>query len=136
MKNRTKNNTKKLKLTTLGFTLIELLGVIVILAIVLLLAFPPILEHIKRSKNELSESMEKVIISAADVYVDENKNSFPKTDGNIYCITLQDLVDNNHLREPLIDADNKEIELTNKIEVKVENNQYKYKMNNSCIANN
>lgn len=119
-----------------GFTLIELLGVIVILAVVLLLAFPPILDQIKKSKNELSESMKKVILSAAEVYVDENKNNFPKTDGNIYCVTLQTLVDNNHLREPLIDANNQEIELTNKIEVKVENNQYKYKINNSCTANN
>lgn len=119
-----------------GFTLIELLGILVILALILLVTFPPILNQINKSRSNLSDSMKSVIFSAADTYIEENKNTYSKKDGNVYCITLKDLVNANHLREPLIDSNGKNIELTNKIEVYVENAQYKYKMNNGCTANN
>ena len=52
-----------------GFTLAELLGVIVILAAVALVAFPPIINQIKKSRGELDDALNKLIYSASNQYL-------------------------------------------------------------------
>ena len=108
-----------------GFTLIELIGVAIILSIIALLAFPPILDQIRKTKNNLSGATTEIIFGSASLYVDKYKNIYSKSEGNKYCLTLQDLVNENLLASPITDVvSGSEIPLNKKIEIIVNNNNY------------
>jgi prepilin-type N-terminal cleavage/methylation domain-containing protein len=87
-----------------GFTLVELLGVIVVLGIIALLAFPPIINQMRKMRNTISEGTLKIIYSAAEKYMEDNKDLYPQNEDVQYCISLQDLVDGGSLSEPVYDA--------------------------------
>ena len=116
-----------------GFTLAELIGVVIILALIALLAFPPILNSIRKTKGELSDASKEILYNATNLYVSENLNDFPKYNGNTYCVTLNTLVTGEYLPTKVYDATTgEEISLDSKVEVKVENDSYTYNMNNEC----
>ena len=73
-----------------GFTLIELLAVVTIIALLSLIAIPNITKNIKDKKTEIDEANQKLLSSAADVYIENNKNydSSYEANGSTYCITL------------------------------------------------
>ncbi len=87
-----------------GFTLAELLGVVVIISILAILAFPPIINQIKKSRNKISDATMKILTSATEMYMDYHQNQFPINPSTTYCITLQQLVDDNQLEDPITDA--------------------------------
>ena len=87
-----------------GFTLVELVSVITIIAILSIIAIPPIINQINAKKSEVSKVAQKVLYTAADLYLDFNKNNYKDYSGNVYCITLQTLVDNEFLIEPILDT--------------------------------
>ena len=80
-----------------GFTLVELLGVITLLGIIMGLMFPPLLTQLKKTSNSIDEATKSVIITGAKNFVEENKNGFPKINGEYYCIEFQELVDENKI---------------------------------------
>ena len=51
-----------------GFTLAEVVGVIIILALIGLLAFPPILNMIKNSEQKIDEATKTLIYTASSQY--------------------------------------------------------------------
>jgi len=85
-----------------AFTLVELLGVIVILAAIALVAFPPILNQIQKSQNEIDEATKSLILSAASLYVDENSDYFVREEGNVYCTNLDALINDGLLTEGML----------------------------------
>ena len=134
MKKKFKNKEKYVMLTTFGFTLAELIGVVIILALIALLAFPPILNSIRKTKGELSDASKEILYNATDLYISKNLNDFPKTNGNTYCITLNTLVAGEYLPTKVYDSTTgEEISLDSKVEVKVKNDSYTYNMNNECV---
>lgn len=119
-----------------GFTLVELLGVVVILAVLSLLVLPLVMNRFRKSKTEISEITKMLLEEAASTYVDANPNEYEKKVGNVYCISIEQLVDNNYLSAPIIDpATEEEIPSSNMIRVTVENRQFVYDFiaNESCI---
>ncbi len=74
-----------------GFTLIELLGVIIIIALLSLVVFPSLINTIKRANDDVNGLTEKLIFSSTQSYVEDNKDIFNKINGNIYCVTLEQL---------------------------------------------
>ena len=64
-----------MKLNNKGFTLVELLAVIVILLAISMVAIPNITASLEKNKNRLSESQKKIIVSSAELFISENKNS-------------------------------------------------------------
>ena len=112
-----------------GFTLAELLGVIVILGLICLVAFPPILDSINKSKNNISESTLNIIYSASDIYVSNHPSSFKLIENNKYCIQIQDLIDEGNLSGDLKDPNtNQKINPEKHVKVEVKNNKYIYSM--------
>lgn len=75
-----------MKLNKKGFTLIELLAVVVILLAISTIAISSISAAIERNKEKQNDAKIKVIISYAELYYQEHKNS--ETDG---CIELGQL---------------------------------------------
>ena len=117
-----------------GFTLIELLGVIVILGILVLVAFPPLLNQIKKSKNEINNTTKQLIIDAAKDYVDANNNDYERTAGNIYCINVSTLTDNNYISEKIKDENFNDLDTTKKVKVTYDRNKFKYEVVDECTA--
>ena len=86
-----------------GFTLIELIAVIIIIGIIAILAVPPILNLVRGTRGQLSEAMQEIIFNAAGLYTSRYSNNYEMESGYIYCITIQQLVDNELLLEPVTD---------------------------------
>ena len=112
-----------------GFTLIELIGIVILLSLISLICFPIILNTIKNTKIELSEANREVIYSGASNYITKYQNMFKKTSGNIYCITLKDLVIED--MAPSIIHD-KNLSLSTYVKVEVVNEQYQYSLEETC----
>lgn len=116
-----------------GFTLAELLGVIVLLSLLMLLVFPTIINQMKEGKSQISSAVEQLIFNSAGNYIDGNLNQYPVSNNTTYCFTLQQLVDAGEIsQEILIDENGKLLDLNKKVEVKIENRQKKYQMNDQC----
>ena len=119
-----------------GFTLIELLAVIVIMVIIMLLAVPPIINQINKSRDNMSSTMKNVVYAAADLYV-SGDSEYVMINGYVYCVTLKNLVDNGYLESPLIDIQTvKEMDLNTVVEAKVLNSTFEYTINNKCEVTN
>lgn len=112
-----------------GFTLAELLGVIVILGLICLVAFPPILNSIKKSKNNISEATKQVIYGASNAYINNHLSQFTMTENSAYCIRIQTLIDSKVLESDLKDPNtNRKIDPNLYVKVLVKNNEYNYSM--------
>ena len=98
-----------------AFTLAELLGVIVVLGILALVAFPPIINQLRKSQSKINESTKKIIYSATEVYMDENRNDYPMNVGTSYCILIADLVEAGKVDESVEDNTNGEIRLSQEV---------------------
>ena len=105
-----------------GFTLAEVLGVVAVLSLIMILIIPPIANQIIKSKQDVSDATLKLIYNATELYIDKNQNDYPIYDGNIYCISLQKLVDNNDLKAPIKDIKNgKDIDLNQVVKITIIN---------------
>ena len=87
-----------------GFTLTEMLGVIVIIALLLLLIVPNIINRISDSTDEAENTENNLIYKATDQYIRENPDKFPPGKSGRYCITIQELIEDGKLVEPVTDV--------------------------------
>jgi prepilin-type N-terminal cleavage/methylation domain-containing protein len=87
-----------------GFTLIELLAVIIVLGIISLVAFPPIINQMRKMRDNVSAATLKIIESAAEKHMSNNLDDYPQLEDRKYCISLQELVNGGVLEDPLYDA--------------------------------
>ena len=76
-----------------GFTLIELLGVIIILGLLVVISYPVILEQVEKKREDINQAKMELIESAIDAYIKDHMEEFPNRVGNQYCISLDDLVE-------------------------------------------
>jgi len=84
-----------------GFTLAELLGVIVIIGLLLLLIIPLIINGVKSKEDDVEQTQNNIIFDAVDEYLDLDKDKYPNIPGNIYCITLNELIESGKLVDPV-----------------------------------
>ncbi len=109
-----------------GFTLVELLGVIVILALLMLVVFPSVINLIKKSSSKADEITMKLVENATYEYMDEYISRFPRTSGNSYCITLNDLIEKGYLKGP-IKINDKDVTSTSSVQVTY-NKEFSYEL--------
>lgn len=108
-----------------GFTLAELLGVIIILAAVSLIAFPPIINQLKKSRSDLDDALNVVILSAAEQYLEDRNISY--SNSNTYCFSLLALVDDGKLIEPIIDSNGNKVDVGRIFYIKIDGDGKKEK---------
>ena len=119
-----------------GFTLAELLGVIVILGLICLVAFPPILNSIKKSKKNIDEATKQVIYGASNTYVNNHLSQFSMIENTSYCIKLQTLIDSKDLSSDLKNpSTNQKINPNLYVKVTFKNNEYNYSMDDKGECN-
>lgn len=73
-----------IKLNNKGFTLVELLAVLVILIAITGIAIPTISSSLERTKDKQNKARYKMLESAAEQYVTDNKNAVYIELGNNY----------------------------------------------------
>lgn len=115
-----------------GFTLIELLGVIMILAILALITFPPIIEEIKKSKSEIKGTTKVLIIDAAKDYYEDNINNYELIEGVTYCININTLSEQGYLNKKIKDENLNNISDNKKVKMIYHNNKFDYDVVDSC----
>jgi len=112
-----------------GFTLIEILAVIVIIALILVLVTPNILANLSKARGKVSDATEKVIEQATNIYLDENPDTYPENEGDIYCITVDTLMGAGKLVNPLTDAaTGKEIDGSTSVRVTITKGGREYEL--------
>jgi prepilin-type N-terminal cleavage/methylation domain-containing protein len=79
-----------------GFTLVEIIAVIVIVALILAIAVPRVLDQFAGYRGDLSDKQIDLVIEAARQYVNENLGSFPEgtpaTPNTVCCLSIEYLV--------------------------------------------
>ncbi len=115
-----------------GFTLAELLGVIVILAAVALIAFPPIINQIKKSRGELDQALNTLLLTASEQYLEDRNKDI---NGTSYCIKLNVLVSDGKLVDPITDSKGNTVDLSSIFYVKFPQNNTVSKIETSLHNN-
>lgn len=112
-----------------GFTLIELLAVITLLALIMLVITPTLINNLTETKKELNGTQKELIISAADKYVKNNKSNYPNVVPAEYCVTLNELADEGLLSDSIMNfIDESDVDMDYGVKVIVENKlTYSYK---------
>ena len=114
-----------MKLNNKGFTLVELLAVLVILIAISSIAIPTISSSLDRSKNKQTKAKEKLLLSAAELYVTDHRNNI-----NDSCfISVQTLINEGYVDEY------DEIPKTGIIEYTKSDNNYELKKNEDQTHN-
>lgn len=113
-----------------GFTLIELLGVIIILALIMLIAFPNIINSIKKTNDKIDEKTLELIYNASDIYINNHIEDFPKKSENKYIIEFNNLIGEDLLSGDLKTSNSDNITNTKCIQVTYDNG-YKYELKDS-----
>lgn len=82
-----------------GFTLVELIAVVTLLGILLVFSYPKITDISEKKNSEISEAKMKLIETAAvdymDRYADDAEKGILQNMGDINCISLEDLENEN-----------------------------------------
>lgn len=105
-----------------GYTLVELLGVITILVILIIVMFASYTQFKKNTSNSLDEAIIVMIAKESENYVKKYQSNIK--DGNVYCITLKDLLDNNLMSDPVTNSDGEKISENTKIKISINNSEY------------
>lgn len=118
-----------------GFTLLEVILVVAILGVITLIIVPSVSSLLNKNKSEQYENLKKSIISAAKMYVSDNRYDLGiNCTNNIYQFTIElnKLVDASDLSSPVIDPrDKSEIELSNVVNItyNCSNKSFSYEYN-------
>jgi len=120
-----------------GFTLVEVLGVIFLIGLLLVLAFPPIVNQLKRSTEDIDKATKELIYNSTDFYLEKNQQNYPLNNDSVFCVSLKTLVDTGELSNDLTSiSTGKKIDLTKVVKVNYESNtniDYKIVNQNECV---
>ena len=114
-----------------GFTLVELLGVLIVLVILSMVVVTTYTKLKKDADTTIDGALAILIKDASVTYVKKNKTNIEVN--NVYCLTLDDIVNDNLLSNPVKNAKGEEMDLSMKIKVTVRQNNYDVTLNvSSC----
>lgn len=99
-----------------GFTLIEVILVIVIIAILSLVLIPNVLVFVDKNNVSMCEKLKNNIISAAEMYVSQNKYELGFSCNTEKDISFDTLVSSGNIKGPIINPINDE-EVNGKVKV-------------------
>ena len=86
-----------------GFTLIELLAVIIVLSLISTLAVPAVINQLAKNKEKTNGVMSEIMNSAVELYLDNHQDKYSMTNGDLYCVKIENLINEGFLVEPVLD---------------------------------
>ena len=108
-----------------GFSLVEVLAVIVIIGLIFLIAFPTLLNSIKKSNDQIDSNTLELIKNAAKDY----ENDQDDLDDN-YCIDISDLINDGYIEEDVVLSKDKKL-----INKSINKNNGNYELVGKCDTN-
>ena len=105
-----------------GFTLVELLGVIVILVVIMTITFAVFTGSKHGAEDSIDEAIETMIKESSKKYIQKYKINI--NNGNVYCLTLKNILDENLMSDPVKNANGDKISEGTKIKVSIVNGRY------------
>ena len=105
-----------------GFTLVELLGVIVILVVIMTITFSVFTGSKHGAEDSIDEAIETMIKESSKKYIQKYKINI--NNGNVYCLTLKNILDENLMSDPVKNANGDKISEGTKIKVSIVNGRY------------
>lgn len=108
-----------------GFTLAELLGVIIILGLVVVAIAVPLLSQINSTSSSLNDATKELLYEDAHLFMSRHSNTYKKTNGSVYYITLEQLK-NSGLLDDDYSISNEDMQ----IRVVVSDGKYNYQIPN------
>src|SRR5574344_363234 len=119
-----------------GFTLVELLGVIVLMGLISVAISIPILAQINKSSTKLDETALKLLYTDTELYLTKYSNTYKKSNGNVYYITVEQIINAGILEQKFVDAYSDSILSNNtQIKVTVSDNSYNYEIPSTQLDN-
>ena len=96
-----------MQLNRKGFTLVEVLAVIIILSMLMAITIPNVNTLINEQKNRALENIEKSIISAAKIYMSDNKydltfDTNPCTNDPSTTVSVGELINKGYIKQKKI----------------------------------
>ena len=89
--------------------------------------------------SKTNETQKNAIYEATEQYITDNTDLYPKTGGNVYCISLGELIDNGNLPEELLNVITKEkYNEDTMVKVAIDekgNADYELSEDNKCVVN-
>lgn len=123
-----------------GFTLVEVLSVLVILSLLLILTIPSIRDALTNGKNKINEINKKQIEDAAKIIVDEviycNMTEIAKKalgDETSCSIAKTKLINGVNIDVSKLDLDDKSSKCSGTINVKIDSETYKEKIDTTNV---
>lgn len=110
-----------------GFTLPEILAVIILLSVLSVISVSLITNRVNSAKGRISEAQEDLILTAAKLYVDENRLLYEKKENSKYCIPLELIIQKGYLSSPIIDLQGNEIDTNTKVKAEYLNGNFDFK---------
>lgn len=121
-----------------GFTLVEMLAVTILLVVIMSIAFPSIVGSINRNRESQWELTLKVMYAAADIYVEDRRNSIPELSivGSEIKIPLIYLIQSGLLEEVIVDTrDDSKVDIYSEILLTIgENKLFNYSYPAECSS--
>lgn len=87
-----------------GFTLVEVLGVLVILAIILTITVPIVINNVNNTKEKVWQQTVEHIKEGTILYLKEYKKDFPELNvvDSIITVSLSEIIDNGFIKSPIV----------------------------------
>ena len=82
-----------------GFTLVEMLGVLIILVIIFMIAFPTLTRVLKNTEEDIANSEKIIVVDATKDLLNSKKDIYIPSDDNTYCIAFETLMNQGKLTE-------------------------------------
>ena len=81
-----------------GFTLVEVLAVIVIIGLIFLIAFPTLLNSIKKSQEKIDSNTIELLTSSAKDYANDNIDELEDS----FCVNITKLISEGYIDEDIV----------------------------------
>lgn len=105
-----------------GFTLTELMAVLILLSIVTVISVTSVLTARDKANSSIDKNTELLICNEAKRYLSDNGS-------NSTCINVETLVDEDYLKDPIVNDSAKNEELMKRsVHITIENDEKKYSL--------
>ncbi len=115
-----------------GLSLVEMLAIIGLLGMLIVIVVPTIIHLFNEQEKEIEQVSNEVVSEVVKLYIEQKPNSYSLYEGDIYCLLVNDLIEEEYLILGFI-QDSKYYVETDILEVKVlKNKQISVMVNSGC----
>lgn len=115
-----------------GFTLIEMLGVVVIMTILVAISYISYDRYIEYSRKRAYEESVNNLEIAIDFYIQDNRATMPREDGDSYKLMISKLKELNYLTEDIQNEKNESCMTESYVIIRRDNSKFTYTINMVC----